>query len=69
MSFLTIPVRPGARAEAPISAVSPPHALRAPQIDGDQQRAIDLLVAGGLVPPLRRVPAQVETPVPVHRAS
>ncbi|WP_200808344.1 hypothetical protein [Demequina sp. NBRC 110055] len=46
VSFLTIPVR----AAAP------------PAMDADQSRAVDLLVAGGLVPPSRRV-----EPRAVHR--
>ncbi|WP_144018542.1 hypothetical protein [Demequina sp. NBRC 110051] len=39
VSFMTIPVR---------RAAPPP-------MDADQSRAVDLLVAGGLVPPSRRV--------------
>lgn len=53
VSFMTIPVRPGT---APPHPPVPPSAQgfsAEPAMDGDQRRAVDLLIAGGLVPPLR----------------
>lgn len=46
VSFLTIPVRAGASA---------PSDERRGVMDADQEAAVDALVAGGLVPPLRLV--------------
>ncbi|WP_084622502.1 hypothetical protein [Demequina oxidasica] len=46
VSFLTIPVRAGA------SASHDTHGVR---MDADQEAAVEALVAGGLVPPLRLV--------------
>lgn len=46
VSFLTIPVRAGASA---------PSNERRVVMDADQEAAVDALVAGGLVPPLRLV--------------
>ncbi|WP_062079296.1 hypothetical protein [Demequina globuliformis] len=56
VSFLTIPVRPGAR-PAPAPRESPtPDTWNGVPMDADQRRAVDLFVAGGLVPPLRQAP-------------
>lgn len=47
VSFLTIPVRDSVRQEPRGRAPRP--------MDSDQRRAVDLLVASGLVPPVRHV--------------
>ncbi|WNM25684.1 hypothetical protein RN607_06115 [Demequina capsici] len=54
VSFLTIPVRPGA-APAPIASVEAPVTSEPVHMDADQLKAVANLAAGGLVAPLRLV--------------
>lgn len=58
VSFLTIPVRPGATepaVRAGAAELTVRAALAPVTMDDDQAAAVQALVEGGLVPPLRRV--------------
>ncbi|WP_084126676.1 hypothetical protein [Demequina sp. NBRC 110054] len=54
VSFLTIPVRPGATS-APVGADETSSAQEPVEMDHDQMKAVANLAAGGLIAPLRLV--------------
>jgi hypothetical protein len=65
VSFLTIPVRAVAKpSDERREGVTRDVGRREILMDADQQAAVDALVAGGLVPPLRLVPNGVPQDAP-----